>query len=491
MHACVSLAGIGLVTVVCYSSRHLTNVATVALSYLLLVLFVATISNLWIAVSTSVAAALTFNFFFLPPVGTLFIADPQNLVTFVAFMTVSLVASHLSSVAQTREHELARLFRFSRDVLLATGEPDALRSLARHIAERFQLDDVAICVPAGAGFDRHESAASDLASLLTTADLQRVLTERRPSGPGLRKSWSVKHPVVPSLDERRPVWLLPLQDGARAIGVLAVAGRQVEPGTLNALASVVAIAIERVHLLEERKQAEISKRSAELKSALLASLAHDLRTPLTAVGTAVSNLGAPSLTEPQRAGQVDLALSALGRLTRLLLNILEMTRIDAGGIEPSLRWVHPSEVIQAARSQSESTLRGHRLAVVDRSSNWEVHLDPRLLATALAHLLENAAQYSSDGSMITITHEVMTDGLRLAVEDEGGGIAAADLPHLFERFFRGSQSFRYDAGTGMGLAIVQGLLAVQGGRVWAENRAEGGARFSMFAPADCRVAARD
>src|SRR5579862_6785616 len=115
MHACVSLAGIGLVTVVCYSSRHLTNVATVALSYLLLVLFVATFSNLWIAVSTSVAAALTFNFFFLPPVGTFLIADPQNLVTFVAFVTVSLVASHLSSVAQTREHELARLFRFSRD----------------------------------------------------------------------------------------------------------------------------------------------------------------------------------------------------------------------------------------------------------------------------------------------------------------------------------------------------------------------------------------
>ena len=290
MHACVSLAGIGLVTVVCYSSLQLTNVATVALSYLLLVLFVATFSNLWIAVSTSIAAALTFNFFFLPPVGTLFIADPQNWITFVAFVTVSFVASHLSSVAQTRERELARLFRFSRDVLLATGEPEALRSLAHHIADRFQLDDVAICVPADADFDRHESGASDLASQLTTADLQRVLTARRPSGPGLHKRPGVKHPVVASLDERRPVSLLPLQDGARAIGVLAVAGRQVEPGTLNALASVVAIAIERVHLLEERKQAEISKRSAELKSALLASLAHDLRTPLTAVGTAVSNL---------------------------------------------------------------------------------------------------------------------------------------------------------------------------------------------------------
>jgi two-component system sensor histidine kinase KdpD len=205
----------------------------------------------------------------------------------------------------------------------------------------------------------------------------------------------------------------------------------------------------------------------------------------------VSTLGAPSLTELQRAGQVDLAITALGRLTRLLMNVLEMTRIDAGGIAPSSRWVQPLEVIQAARSQSEYTLRGHLIAIVDRSKNREVHLDPRLLATALAHVLENAAQYSSDGSTITVTHEVMTDGLRLAVEDEGEGIAAADLPHLFERFYRGSQSSRYDAGTGMGLAIVQGLLALQGGRVWAENRAEGGARFSLLAPGDWRVAAQD
>jgi two-component system sensor histidine kinase KdpD len=174
-----------------------------------------------------------------------------------------------------------------------------------------------------------------------------------------------------------------------------------------------------------------------------------------------------------------------------LLNILEMTRLDAGGIEPSLRLVDPSEVVQAARRQVEYTLREHRIAIVDRSKNREVHLDPRLLATAMAHLLENAAQYSPADSTITVTSEVMTDGLRLSVEDEGRGIAPADLPHVFERFYRGSQSSRYDPGTGMGLAIVRGLVALQGGRVWAENRAEGGARFSICAPADCRVASQD
>ena len=117
-----------------------------------------------------------------------------------------------------------------------------------------------------------------------------------------------------------------------------------------------------------------------------------------------------------------------------------------------------------------------------------MHVDPRLLAPALAHLLENAAQYSPKGATITVTHEVASAGIGLAVEDEGVGIADKDLPHLFERFYRGGESHRHGSGTGMGLAIVQGLLAAQGGSVRVENRAEGGSRFSIFVPTEIRHA---
>jgi two-component system, OmpR family, sensor histidine kinase KdpD len=292
---------------------------------------------------------------------------------------------------------------------------------------------------------------------------------------------------VTSDDEKSSVRLVPLRHRAQAVGVLAVAGPRIEPDTLNALANVVAIAIERVHLLEQSKQAEASRRSVEIKSALLASLSHDLRTPLAAIQMAVNNLGVGSLTGAQRASQVEIALTGLERLTRLFQNILEMARIDAGGITPSLEWVHPSEIVQVARTQVDQGLRVHQVKIIDLTHNQAVEVDPRLVARALAHVLENAAQYSPPDSTIAVTAEIVSGDLRLVVDDEGPGIAAADVPRLFERFYRGSEARRHASGTGMGLAIVQGLLKAQGGGISVENRLERGSRFSITVPAASRV----
>jgi two-component system sensor histidine kinase KdpD len=250
----------------------------------------------------------------------------------------------------------------------------------------------------------------------------------------------------------------------------------------------VAIAIERAHFLEERKQSELSQRSAELKSALLSSLAHDLRTPLTAIRVAASNLHATWLTEAQRSEQSEIVLAEVERLTRLFQNILEMTRIDAGAIAPELRWVHPLEIVEAAQGQVEYALRGHTVQAHAGANDAVVRVDPRLTSAALAHLLENAAQYSPPGSEITVGHSLSHEGLLLAVEDRGPGIAKADLSRLFERFYRGAQARSNTSGTGMGLSITRGLLAAENGRVWAENRADGGARFSILIPAEIRQA---
>jgi two-component system sensor histidine kinase KdpD len=361
--------------------------------------------------------------------------------------------------------------------LLDTGA-DAFRSLAERIAERFGLEYVAICLPAETGFDRHEAGTLLLQAMPSSDDLHRVADASTAGKNNI---------VVTAADARHPVWLVPLRHQTQAMGVMAVAGRRIESATLNALASVVAIAMERLRLLEQREQAEVSRRSVEIKSALLASLAHDLRTPLTAARMAVNNLSVSSLTEVQRAGQVDVALAGLERLTRLFQNILDMARIDAGEITHTLEWVRFSEIVRLARRQVEHALRAHEIRISDQSNGQSVHVDPRLVSTALAHVLENAAQYSPPGSTITVTHELESDGLRLAVDDEGAGIAVADLPRLFERSYRGSEAHRHASGTGMGLAIVQGLLNAQGGRVWAENRKERGARFSMFVPAASRV----
>lgn len=488
-HLLAGLGAIAAATVAYARWLHVSNATTIALTFLLIVLVVASTSKLWIAVVTSLAAMLCLNFFFLPPVGTFTIADLHNWVALFAFLTVSLVASNLSAVAraQTREaevrrDELARLFDLSRDVLLMTDSREAISILARSIARRFDLEYVAIALPRPADWDLFE--AGPLTVTLDKADLSPAFANAQTSleFDARARTYSGHRSVRASGQE---VHLVPLRTGTKPIGLLAAAGRPVEGGTLDALAGVVAIAIERAQFLEERKAAELTRQREELNTALLASLGHDLRTPLTAIRVAASNLHDSWLTIEDRAEQSDVILTEVERLTRLFDNILDMARIDAGAVPAELRWVHPSEIITIARQQVEHTVRHHVLEV-DVEPDVPVQLDPRLTASALAHLLENAAQYSPAGSTIHIGGEVNDDGLVLRVRDHGPGIAPADLSRLFERFYRGTAARARVSGTGMGLSIARGLLAAERGRIWAENCAGAGAQFTIAVPAPRR-----
>lgn len=481
--ALVALAGM---TLVLAFWLRVSNAATISVTYLLLVLFVAATSRLAIAAVTSVGAMLCLNFFFLPPVGTFTIADPNNLVALFAFLVVSLVGSRLSAVARARtdeavgrRNELARLFDLSRDVLMITESGEALPSLARAIARRFDLEFVALAVPRDGDWDVYQAGAAftldkrELTSAYAAAQTTLEFDAYARTYAGHRTT-SVDGVVVR---------LVPLRLGTKPIGVLAAAGRPVEAGTLDTLAGVVAIAIERAHFLQERQAGELTRQSEQLKTALLASLGHDLRTPLTAIRIAATNMKASELTPDDRLEQSDVILAEVERLTRLFQSLLEMGRIDAGAVTTQARWTHPSEIVAAARDQVEQTVHSHTLKVTIEP-DVPVRLDPRLTATALAHLVENAAQYSPAGSEIELSAQVGDNGLTLQVRDHGAGIAAADLPHLFERFYRGAAAKSRTSGTGMGLWIVRGLLAAEQGRVWAENCVDGGARFTINVPAD-------
>lgn len=350
-------AGVTLLTVVYALWLRVTNPTIVALSFLLVVLIVAAVSTLWVAVATSVLAFVCFNFFFLPPVGTFTIADPENLAALFSLLAVSIIASHLSAQARRR----------ARDAM--------------------------------------------------------------------------------------------------------------------------ALAIEREHLLEERKEAELVRRSGELKSALLASLSHDLKTPLTAVTVAANNLKASWLTEDQRREQTDIVLAELAHLNRLFHHLVEMARIETHAVEAEREWVQPAEIVDAAASQVADALNEHRLEIAGAADGTLVRLDPRLTSAALAHVLENAAQYSPRGSTIDVSVNVSPSDMRIVVRDRGVGIAPQDLEKVFDRSYRGAAAGRHKFGTGMGLAITRGLVVAQGGRVWAESPPEGGAVFSMSVPAETRTAA--
>jgi K+-sensing histidine kinase KdpD len=243
---------------------------------------------------------------------------------------------------------------------------------------------------------------------------------------------------------------------------------------------------ERSRLLREREEAEVVRRSSELKSALLASLSHDLRTPLTAVTVAASNLKASWLSDPERKEQIEIVLTELARLNRLFQNLVEMARIEIDAVAPEREWVQPAEIVEAAIRQVEHALTNHRIDLEVKTEKAMVRLDPRLTSAALAHLLENAAHYSPPLSTIAVRVALSADEMRIAVRDRGIGIASEDLEHLFDRFYRGRNNGHHRFGTGMGLAITHGLMAAQGGRVAAENAADGGSVFRITLPAETR-----
>ena len=213
---------------------------------------------------------------------------------------------------------------------------------------------------------------------------------------------------------------------ARSVSLRSKA-RIMEPGTRDAIAGVTAIAVERTHLLEERKEAEVVRRSAELKSALLASLGHDLKTPLTAVTVAANNLDASWLTHEQRHEQAEIVRTELRRLNRLFQDIVDMARIEIKAVAAEPEWVHPAEIVEASARQAEHALATHKLEIDAAPEKALVRLDPRLTSAALAHLLENAGQYSPPGSTITVSVTLASKELRIAVRDQGGGIAPDDL----------------------------------------------------------------
>jgi two-component system sensor histidine kinase KdpD len=481
------LAACGVVLIVVgFRAFSVMNATIVALTFLMLVLGVASTSTRRLAVATSFVSMAAFNFFFLPPVGTFTIADPQNWVALGVFLAVSLVASNLSATARrqtaealARRHELTHLFDLTRDILLVPEGPDAPSQIARFITRRFQFDEALICTPGPSGWQQHgppefrrepeDRLNGALAS--ARASLEFDAYTRTYSGHQVAS-------IAPGVERA----IVPLRLAADPIGVLITQGPPCEPGTRDAIAGVAAIALERLTLLEDRRQAEVVRRSAELRSALFASVSHDLKTPLTAIAAAAANVDSPNLSAVQRADQIAIVQQEVQRLNRLFQNIVDMARIETASVTPERERVVAADLVEAAERLVEPALRGREVRFADHTQEALLRLDPRLTSAALAHLLENAAQYSPPGSTIDVGAAVEGGELRLEVRDRGQGIAPEDRARLFDRFQRGVESVRHPFGSGLGLAITKGLLVAQGGRVWADNHRDGGAVFTIAVP---------
>lgn len=461
-----------------------------ALLLLLVVLGTAAFAALQVSIAISVAAMLAFNFFLLPPFGTLVLDDPQNWIALLVFVIVAVIGSQLSAAARHRareatasRQEVTRLFDLSRDILLTTESESAIADLARYVARRFELPTVAICLPTAAGWDVHQGGEQAITPAREQLD-QALARLRGPLEYDARRRAYGGHVVVQGTGGES-LTLVPLRLGTKPVGILVTSGSALDLGTLDALGGVVAIAIERAHFLAERKKSEGVSQRADLASALLASFSHDLKTPVTSVRMAVSNLQDVTLSTEERHTQARLALHELDRLTHLFQDILDMARIDAAAVSPERQWISPAELVDAAVIHVGPALE-ERALEIDAKDITETLVDPRLTSTALAHVLENAARYSPPEASIVVRAWTESDGVHLTVRDHGPGLAASDLDHLFEPFYRGEKT-RHATGSGLGLAITRGLLAAEGGRVWCENIPDGGAQFTIVIPATVRA----
>jgi two-component system sensor histidine kinase KdpD len=485
----VSLAGLAA-CIELFRYAHWANPTTVALGFLVLILVVAARFPLWVAVVTAVAAMLGFNFYFLEPIGSLTIADPRNWIALLAFLTAAVIASQLSASARARtrdaiesRNEITRLYDLSRDVLLTGESGGTLNALARHVARRFDLSRVAICLGGTGGWQVYQGGETDVVVDLSQLDATLAGAGRMLEFDARERTYGGHAHLADA--GREAVALVPLRLGMRTVGLLATAADALAPGTVDAIAGLVAIAVERLQFLSERKDAELLRQRADFSSALLASLSHDLRTPLTALQVAVTNLEDDGLALEQRQAQTRIARTELERLNHLFRDILDMARVDSASIQPERDWVTAADVVDASLANLRSTLVD-RAVEVDADDSTSAHVDPRLTSAAFSHLVENAAQYSPVDRPIDIRGWSDADGLHLSVRDRGPGLDENELDHLFERFYRGRAAREHGVGTGMGLAITRGLLTAEQGRVWGENVEGGGARFSLVVPAQTR-----
>jgi two-component system sensor histidine kinase KdpD len=243
---------------------------------------------------------------------------------------------------------------------------------------------------------------------------------------------------------------------------------------------------EALSLGRERNEAEMARRSAETKSALVASLSHDVKTPLTALTIAAGNLNTNGLSEDLRREQLQIIETELGRLKRLFENMIDLASVEARAMAPQLEWVTAADILEAARGQAGAILASHSVHVFGDTETRLVRLDPRLISAALAHVLQNAATYSRSTAPIEVTVAVEPDRLTISVRDHGPGIPTPELGRIFERFYRGGGPDQDMFRSGMGLAITRGLVELLGGRIAVTNEPGGGAAFTLEVPTSTR-----
>lgn len=446
------------------------NQTTVALAFLVLILVTAYRWRLTYSVYLSLLCSLLYNFFFLPPVGKLTISDPQNWIALGAFLSTSVLVSHLSDrerrqaqASEARRREVELLYKLSQKLLVQDEVQEFARNAPSIIASVIGMRAVALYV-------------STLDAVFYS-DPERILV----SAAELRTA---------EIDDGQPVTklhgysLIPLRMGMQhTLGQLAVGESDTSTAMLEAIGSLVSVALERAVTLERSRRLEAARESERLRSALVDSVTHDLRTPLTAIRAAATTLrDQRQMADAERENLVAVMEEESERLDRLIGQAVEMARLDSQSVAVQLEPQDVCELIEITLEQMQGELRNHPVEVLVTNGMPRVRMDRRLMQRVLQHLVENAAKYSPAGAPISVSAFLESGRLVFAVQDRGPGIDSEDLPFIFDKYFRGRRQKGSSRGTGMGLAISQAIVRAHEGGIDAECPAGGGTRFRFWIP---------
>ena len=404
----LSLLLAALTTALC---RHFlpVNATTAGFAYLIGVLVVATAWGLIEATLTSVVAMLCLNYFFLPPVGTLTVADPQNWIALFAFLATSITASQLSARAKRRtrealdrQTELERLYALSRAVLLSDMRQPLAKQIAHFIAQTFELPAVQL-------YDR------------TTGEIHRAGPEEMAAVDDKLKEAATQGTQFQDAATQTTVSSVRL--GGEPIGSIAICGALPSDTALQALANLVAIGLERVRSQEAANRAEAARQSQELKSTLLDAIAHEFKTPLTSIKAASTALLAnPPPASADRQEFLTIVDEEADRLSRLVTEAIQMARIEGSKLQVECELLPLEPLISGVLQQMKPLVDGHNVVLDLASGLPPIMADPELMQLALRQVIRNAVKYSPPEGKVKISAYPAERGVTIAVQDEGSGI---------------------------------------------------------------------
>jgi two-component system sensor histidine kinase KdpD len=435
---------------------------------------------------TAFLAIVLFDFFFVPPRFTFAVSDVSYILTFAVMLSIALLISMLTlrvraqaEMARARERGTATLYAMTRELAATRGLADLIAVATRHVQDTFS--GAAVILLPGLGGGLEVPAQADTALPIDEKErsvAQWVLERGRLAGAG-----------SDTLPAARGLYV-PLVTTTGTIGVLGVAPADPkalrDPTVLLLLetfARQIAVALEREIFADRTQREQLEIEAERLRTSLLSSVSHDLRTPLATINGAASSLLEASGTIPEatRRELVRSIIDESQRMNRLIGNLLDMIRLDSGSLQVHKEWQSLEEIVGVALIRLEERLRGRRVTVALPADLPLVPLDEILIEQVFANLLENAARYTPAGTPIEVSAATIDGGVRVDVADRGPGIPRGDEERIFDKFHRGPQESA-SGGVGLGLTICRGIITAHGGRIWAENRPGGGTLFRFTLP---------